>query len=176
MLWRSGETKLDPQEEIVIGEIVSTFGIKGEVKVRPDTDYPERFLQLRKAELLMPDDSHKTLDIENIRFHKGVALFKFAGVNDLTTAEGLRRSFLVIAASERVELPEDEYFLHDLVGLRVYTTGGRDLGDLTEVIKGPANDAYVTTETIIPALKSVVIKVDLAERKMVVELPELDSE
>jgi 16S rRNA processing protein RimM len=166
----------DPLEDIVIGEIVSTFGIRGEVKVRPDTDYPERLLRLKAANLLMRDGSHKTLDIENIRFHKGVALFKFAGCNDLTTAEGLRGSFLVISESELIELPEDEYFIHDLEGLQVYTTDGRDLGKLTQVIKGPANDAYVTTKTIIPALKSVVKQVNLEERKMIVDMPEADSE
>ncbi|MDO8589320.1 MAG: ribosome maturation factor RimM [Armatimonadota bacterium] len=162
----------DPGAEVVIGEIVAPFGIRGEVKVRLDTDYPERFLDMSEATLRAPDESRRTLKIEGVRFHKGLALIKFQYCDDMSAAEELRGSYLVIPESELRELPENEFYIHEIVGLCVYTVDGRDLGEILEVIRGPVNDAYLTSEAIIPALKSVVREVDLEGRRMIVDLPE----
>ena len=162
--------------DVVIGEIVSPFGIKGEVKVRPDTDHPERFLDLKEATLLATDDTRSVLKVDGVRLHKGMALVKFRGCNDVTAAEKLRGSFLIIPESELLELPEDAFYIHDIVGLRVSTVDGRDLGEVLEVVCSPGNDAYITSQVIIPALKSVVREVDLKARRMIVDWPEFESE
>ncbi|MDO8684021.1 MAG: ribosome maturation factor RimM [Armatimonadota bacterium] len=162
----------EPENEAVIGTVVSPFGIKGEVKVFVQTDHPERFYDLDEVTLRSKDGERATYKIEGVRFHKGAALIKFQGCNDMNGAEELRGSDLVIPDSQLIKLPENEYYIHDLIGLRVFTVGGRDLGEITEVLKGVANDAYVTEVAIIPALKQIVRDVDIAGRKMIVELPE----
>ena len=163
---------LGPEAEIVIGTITAPFGLGGEVKVRPETDYPERFLDLDEVSLRAPDGHYECLRVESVRFHKKAALVKFGGYGDIDAVEKLRGWELVVPESQTVDLPEHEYFIHDLIGLHVYGVDGRDLGEITEVIRGPANDAYVTGTTIVPALKSVVRDVDIAGRRMVVDLPE----
>jgi 16S rRNA processing protein RimM len=166
----------DSEAEIVIGEVVGPFGIRGELKVRMDTDFPERFEELDEATLRSPDGSHQTWKVESVRFHKGGVLLKLQGCDDMTSAETLRGRFVVIPESELVDLPENEYFIHELIGLNVYGVDGRSFGEILEVIKGPANDAYLTRDAIIPALKSVVREVDIEGRKMIVDLPEIESE
>ena len=165
-----------PEAELVIGTIAAPFGIRGEVKVRLHTDYPERYNDLDEVSLRGPKGDFKRLKIEGVRFHKGMALVKFEGCDDIDIANTLRGFDLVIPESQSVKLAENEFFLHDIIGLRVYTTEGRDLGEITRIIQGPANDAYVTPEAIIPALKSVVLNVDLVGRKMTVNLPDSEAE
>ena len=164
------------ENELVIGTVVSPFGIRGEVKVYLHTDHPERYNDLEEVDLKAPSGAVQRLKIDGVRFHKGAALVKFRGCNTMSSAEELRGSNLVVPESESVELHEDEFFIHELIGLRVYDVGGEDLGTVKEVIRGRANDAYVTDKVTIPALKSVVRKVDLAGGKMVVELPESMTE
>ena len=165
-----------PEAELVIGTVAGPFGIRGEVKVRLHTDYPQRYYDLDEVGLRGPEGAFKRLKIEGVRLHKNMALVKFQGCDDIDTAETLRGFDLVIPESQSVKLAENEFFLHDIMGLRVHTTEGRDLGEITQVIRGPANDAYVTPEAIIPALKSVVVQVDLVGRKMVVKLPDGEAE
>ena len=162
----------EPEVEVVIGTVTAPFGLRGEVKVRPETDYPERFYDLDEVGLRSPDGRSERLKVESVRFHKKAALVKFKGFDDIDAADKLRGWDLVVPESETVDLPEDEFFIHDIVGLRVYTVDGRELGEITEVVRGPANDAYVVGETLIPALKSVVREVDIAGRRMVVDMPE----
>jgi 16S rRNA processing protein RimM len=160
------------EAEVVIGVVVAPFGIRGEAKVTLQTDFPERFRDLRSVRLRLKDGESKVLKVKGVRFHKGMALVKFVGFDDIDAVETLRGAELVVPKSELVELAENQFYIHDLIGLHVYGTDGRDLGEIEEVIRGLANDAYVTAKTIIPALKSVVREVDLTGRKMIVEFPE----
>ena len=160
-----------PEAEVVIGTLVGPFGVRGEVKVALQTDYPERFYDMDEAILRDQSGERTTFKIEGVRFHKGMALLKLEGCNDMTAAEDLRGRDVVVPESETVDLGEGEFFIHDLIGLQVFGTDGKDLGKITEVLRGVANDGYVTEKTIIPALKSVVREVDLAGRKMIVDLP-----
>ena len=164
-------TGMNDSDDVVIGTITAPFGLRGEVKVRLETDYPERYYDLDEVGLRSPDGRSEVLKVEGVRFHKKAALVKFQGCGDIDAAEKLRGWDLVVPQCETVDLPENAYFIHDLVGLRVYTVDGRELGELTEVLRGPANDAYVVGDTLIPALKSVVREVDIAGRRMVVDLP-----
>lgn len=166
--------KPDADDWVVIGEVIGVFSVRGEVKVRPETDYPERFYKLDEVNLREPSGSLKTLRIRSVRFHRRMALMKLEGIDDRDLAQSLRGSLLIVPRSETVELPEDEFFVDDLVGIRVFTIGGRDLGEIREVARGPANDAYLTDEYAIPALKSVVREVDLVGRRMIVDAPEYE--
>lgn len=151
------------EEDIVIGEIVAPFGRKGEVKIVPQTDFPERFLELDKMRV---DDGE--MDVEGVRFHKGMALVKFEGIEDISAAEDLRGKKILISESELSPLEEDEYYIHDIVGMEALTTEGESLGRIREVLRSPANDVYVTDRAMIPAVKEYVVSIDIPGGKIVV--------
>ena len=157
---------------VVIGEIVSPFGLKGEVKVVAQTDFPERFEEIEEAFVGTPGPGGRLMKIENVRFHKGVVLVKFAGVDDISTAELLRGMQMRIGESEQAPLKEGEYFVHDIIGMDVVTDEGKDLGKVNEVLRSPANDVYITDRAMIPAVKEFVVSIDLDQKKMVVKAVE----
>jgi 16S rRNA processing protein RimM len=157
------------EPEIVIGTVVAPFGIKGEVKVRVETDFPERFETLEEVWVQPKVGSGRVMGIENVRFHQGIVLIKFKECNDRNCSEELRDSELRIDESQLMELESDQFYVDDILGLDVYTINGEHLGQVTEVLKGAANDVYVTPRAMIPAIKQVVREIDLAAGKMVVE-------
>ncbi len=158
-----------------IGQIVGVHGIRGEVKVSLMTDFPERFR--RGAKLYLGSmDAAAPVEIESARSHKGVMLVKFTSVPDRNAAELLQGQMLLIPEGEAMLLAEHENYAHDLIGLAVETTDGKPLGKLVEILFTKANDVYVVrgpeAEVLLPALRSVVLNVDLAAGKMVVALPD----
>jgi 16S rRNA processing protein RimM len=155
--------------DVTIGTIVGPHGIRGEVKVRLDTDFPERFEELDEVWVEFPSGKGRMIGIQSARFHREGFLLKFAGIDDRTTAEDLRGAELRIGSDERKALEAGQFYIHDLIGLDVFTSEGEHLGRLTEVLQGVANDIYVTPKGMIPALKQFVKDVDLGARKMIVE-------
>ena len=166
---------------LVIGRVARPWGVRGEVKVEIITDFPDRFSRLRKVYLgpqAMP------FTVEGFRLHKGMALLKLKGCHDRTAIERLRGQLVQIPIEEAVPLEQDEYYEHQIVGLAVWTTGGEHLGTVDEVIPTGSNDVYVVRgqacpedsrrgrEILIPAIEDVVLEIDLAEGRMVVELME----
>ncbi|HET6456041.1 MAG TPA: ribosome maturation factor RimM [Armatimonadota bacterium] len=151
------------EEDIVIGEIVAPFGRKGEVKVVPLTDFPERFLELDRMRV-----DGLELDVEGVRFHKGTALVKFRGFDDISAAEELRGKKILISETELTPLEEDEYYVHDIIGVEVMTTEGESLGRIREVLRSPAHDVYVTDRAMIPAVKEFVVSIDVPGGRIVV--------
>lgn len=153
---------------VSIGRVVSPFGNKGELKVLPLTDFPNRFLSMGEVRLSLPDGTERTAAVEGARFHKAFLLLKIEGCDTISEAEALRDAHIVVPAEKRMPLPQDTYYVDDIVGLRVVTEDGRDVGVVREVLQGPANDVYDTGTCLIPALKQVVVKVDLDAGVMVI--------
>jgi 16S rRNA processing protein RimM len=154
---------------VLVGRVVGVFGVKGELKVSLETDRPERLAAGKSIWLKMPGgEPARKVRIERSRPHKTHVLVKLQGVDDMTAAEALRGAELRFPQSELPKLPEGEFYIHDIVGLRVVTEDGRDLGEITEVRQSAANDVYVTEKAMIPALRDVVVGVDLKARKMIV--------
>ncbi len=163
-------------EYLDVGKIVNTHGVKGEVKVIPLTDNPERFNSLEWA-FVETGDGLKKYFIERVRFFKGNVLVKFKGIDDMTSAEAFRGLFMKVDREHAVKLPENCWFICDLIDCEVYETSGRLLGILKDVLQTGSNDVYVVVdkqrrEILIPALKSVVKEVSPENKKIVVELPE----
>jgi 16S rRNA processing protein RimM len=153
----------------VIGKIVSSFGIKGEVKVLPLTDEPEYFDDPKEFRVTdKATGSSRTMQVQNSRLHKGSFLVKFSGVDDIDTAETLRDAEVSIPESDLRPLGENEYLVADIIGLHAWTTEGEDLGIITEIIRSPANDVYATDRAMIPAVREFVEKIDLQDKKMIV--------
>ena len=166
------------QGYIAVGQIVGPHGIRGEVKVEPLTDFPERFKKGARIFLGTATDSSEVAPIEiaAARPHQGRWLVMFSQVKDRNAAEALRDRYLLIPAADAMPLGEHENYVHDLIGLEVVTTDGAALGRIAEILFTPANDVYVVRgprgEVLIPATRDVILSVDLPNHLMAVALPE----
>jgi 16S rRNA processing protein RimM len=160
-------------ERIIIGKILSPHGVKGEVKVEPLTDYPERFY---RTKVVWAEAVHANLEIETIREHQELFLIKFKDVGNRDQAEILTNSYLKIEPEQVMQLPPDRFFHFQIIGLQVVDHRGNLLGKISEILETGANDVYVVKrenkkDLLIPALKSIVQEIDLKENRMVVKLP-----
>lgn len=146
-----------------IGRIVGAFGIRGQVKVEPMTDFMERFGKGRK--LWIGDDPYT---VETCSMHKGRPLVKLSGVDTIDAAEKLQWTYLESATRQKPILEEGEFMTEDLIGLRVVTESGELLGKVDDVQSFPAHDTLIVGAIMIPAVKAFVKDVDLASGQLVV--------
>ncbi|OIQ59861.1 ribosome maturation factor RimM [Moorella thermoacetica] len=168
-------------ERIGVGKIIGIHGVRGDVKVLPLTDFPERFRP--GTRLILEQESAKgrekrtfPVTVISARPSKGNLILKLAEINDADQAGAVRGATLKVEPWEVEPLPEGHYYIYQLLGSRVYTTGGEFLGTLQDILVTGANDVYVVRneeagEILIPALKTVVRQVDLARKEIRVELP-----
>jgi len=159
-------------EYLTIATVLAPRGLRGELKVRIETDFPERFARLTRVYL---GPEHLPFDFEGFRQYRGHGLLKLKGCDDRTAAEELRGMDVQIPLEEAVPLGSGEYYVHQIEGLAVYTEDGAPLGVIEEVLFTGSNAVYVTHgprgEVLIPALKDVVLEVDLEAGRMIVRLP-----
>ncbi len=161
-------------ELIAIGKIVGHFGYKGEVKIIPLTDFPERFKSLKQVHINCKGQI-STKAVEAVKNHGQGWLLKLSGIDDKETAEQYRGSLLQIDETEVYPLPEGCYYYFQLQGLKVYDKRRGFLGELTDIIETGANDVYVVKsesykEILIPAIKQVIASIDLLAKTMLVDL------
>ena len=165
-------------EYLMIGEIVKPQGVRGEVKARPCTCDVARFEGLETV-YVERGGGYAPMKIRVNRLGDDVVFMNVEGVSDRDAAEALRGTKLYIDRAHAVELDEDSNFLTDLYGLRGLTDDGRDLGKLTDVMQPGGNDVYVFRgplgEVLVPALKSVVLAVDLEAGEMRLSGKRLDE-
>lgn len=149
------------QEYFEVGQIVNTFGIKGQLKVKPFTDDMERFEELKTVYICKKNEMKK-VEIEDVKYNKQCVLLKIKGIEDLTEAEKYKGLFLKIDRKDAKKLPKDTYFIADILGLEVYTEEGELLGKVDDIFPTGANDVYVVKDemrkTIIIAKYSRSIK------------------
>ena len=166
---------------ITIGVVTAPHGVRGEVRVKIETDFPERFTDATHLTFALPSSTGEKggasttleIEVEEARPHRGMILLKLAGHDDREAAERLRGARVVIARSEVRPLPEGTWYIFDLEGLEVYTREGNHLGVLAEVLHPGGNDVYVVKkdgrELLLPAIKQVILEVDLERRRMTVD-------
>ena len=157
-----------------VGVISSTHGIRGEVKVYPTTDDPERFLNLDEV-ILDTGREHKILEIEGVKFFKNQVILKFKGYDNINDIEKYLKKDLLVDREHAVELGENENFIADLIDMEVVTDEGKVLGTLTDVIETGANDVYVVEDTkgaevLLPAIKECILDVDVEKNVMTIHL------
>src|SRR5438309_10697975 len=157
-----------PTDDLIVGELVGPFGIAGEVKLHPLTDFPERLRRYRRLVLALPDGSRREVRVQRARSHKNLWLLKLRDVNTPEEAEALRGAQVMVPAHLAEPLPEGHFYLHDVIGLRAVTADGEELGTVTDVLRSPANDVYVVGQLMIPAVKEMVERIDPAEGVIVV--------
>lgn len=166
---------------VLIGEVASPQGNRGEIKVIPHTEFPDRFLDMTSVRLFGKQDSEPRyeFEVEGARFHKGAVILKLNGVDSIDEAEVLRGMYLKVGTDEVVPLPEGRHYVFQLIGLECVTTSGLSLGRISDVLQTGANDVYVvkpnpgiTTlpEILIPVIDDVVLEVDLEENRVLIEL------
>ena len=158
-------------EKILMGKIVNVVGLKGEVKVYSYTDRNERFEELESIWL-----ENKEYNIQNVRYQNKVVILKLEGINDRNQAEAQRNKKVYILEEDLQELPEDTYYVRDLIGMEVMTETEK-LGDITDVIQNSAQDLYEVKTSegkkiYIPVVKEFVLNVDMEARTVKVKLPE----
>lgn len=148
-----------------VGVIASTHGVRGEVKVFPTTDDVKRFKRLKEV-ILDTGKEQMTLEIEGVKFFKQFAILKFKGFDNINDIEKYKGKSLFVTRENAVRLRKDEYFIADLIGLKVLDEEGKEIGELKDVIETGANDVYVITmtdgrELLLPAIKQCVLSVDV---------------
>lgn len=157
-----------PSPGLVAGKVTKAHGLRGEVTVLVLSEVESRF---EPGSALHLEDG-RTLTVASTRPDRGRLLVTFEGIADRTAAELLNGRYLFVPEQEAPELPEGSFWPHQLEGSEVVTEAGRALGEIREVILGVANDIWVTgppsNEVLIPALKDVVVSVDVAGRRVVV--------
>lgn len=158
---------------IAIGKIVAPHGVRGDVRVIPLTDFPQRFDGLKRVLL----DDGTALNVEHTRWNKQFVLIKFKGKDDRNNVEALRGKLLKVTRDELYPLPAGHFYIFDIIGLKVYDEEGVFLGTVNDVMSTGSNDVYITEQDgqqplLIPALKEVVKTIDIPGGKMVVKLQE----
>ena len=162
------------QEYFEIGQIVNTSGLKGIVKVNPFTDDVSRFEEIKKV-FIEKNKELTEYEIEEVRFHKNQVLIKFKNIDSIEEAEKFRNCYIKISRKDAKELPEDTYFIVDLIDTNVYLENNEYVGKIIDVFSTGSNDVYVikreeNSDLLIPAIKNDVKKVDIKNKKMIINL------
>jgi len=159
------------QGYVTVGRILGPWSLRGDLKVEPLTDFPERFAL--GCSLYVEGVAYA---IERCRWYKGKVYIKLSGIDSATAAEALRQRFLEVPEEELKPLSEGEYYQFQILGLEVRTTEGQPLGKVTQILSTGSNDVFVVRgeggELLIPALDDVVKAIDLDGRWIEVELVE----
>ena len=147
-----------------VGIITATHGLKGEVKVFPTTDDVKRFKRLREV-ILDTGKERIGLEVESVKFFKQFAIVKFKGIDDISAVEKYRKASILVTRENAVRLKKDEYFIADLMGLKVRDESDAEIGVLRDVMETGANDVYVIDltdgrELLLPAIKQCGLEVD----------------
>jgi 16S rRNA processing protein RimM len=162
---------------MVIGEVSGPFGVRGEMKVSPLTDFPERYKRLKRVYL---GSDRKEYEVTQSRTHQSRILLKVQGIDTPEQVTALGHVDISIPRSEATPLPEGSYYLNDLIGVRVRTSDDRDLGAITDVLRTGSNDVWVvehgTRSVLIPAIADAVQELNVAEKYAVISPWVLESE
>lgn len=158
---------------IRIGKIVNTQGLKGDVRIYPDTDYVERFEEL---DYLYIENESEPFEINSVRYKKNLAIVKFKGLNHINDVEKYKNRIVYTEKLDYDELEEDRYYVEDLIGMKVVDSNKGEIGELVDILQNPAHDIYVVKingkDTLIPAVSEFIKDVDLENKIINVTLIE----
>jgi 16S rRNA processing protein RimM len=158
-----------------VARIDATHGLRGEVSARPLTDFPDRFGDLGEVAVGRQPGGRR-LRLEAWRPHRGKVLLKFAGVDDVGAARGLRGCDVWVDGADAVRLPPGTYYHRDLIGLQVRVRDGRAVGRVRDVLVTGGTDVLVVAagerEILVPAARSICVEIDPAAGSLVIDPPE----
>jgi len=157
---------------LVIGRVVKPHGIRGEVAVEILTDLPERYTWLET--IYLGTDTPRPVALQGVRFHKTRVLLKLDGYDDRNAADTLRGQWLQVPEADAVPLDEDEYYLYQLIGLKVFEEDEGYLGTLTEILETKANNVFIVNgpagEILVPDISQVIRDINFENGRLVVRL------
>jgi 16S rRNA processing protein RimM len=162
---------------IVVARIARTRGLRGEVVADLLTDFPGRFESLESVIAIAPDGSRRSLQIEEHWFQAKRIIFKFTGYDSIDEAKELAGFQLAVPASDRIELPKDQFYEWELAGCRVEATDGRSIGMVREVMRTGGVEILVVAgdtggEFLIPMAQEICVEIDIDKKLVRVDPPE----
>jgi 16S rRNA processing protein RimM len=162
---------------IVVARVAKARGLRGEVTADLLTDFPERFAGLETVIALAPDGSRRSLTIEEHWFHGKRIVFKFRGYDSVDAAKELAGVEIAIAADERVELPEDQFYEWELVGCRVETVDGNLVGQVRDLMRTGGVEILVVVndsgrEVLVPMARDICVGIDVQKKVIRIDPPE----
>lgn len=169
---KSGSLKKSEPEFLLAGKLLKPHGLRGELWLKILTDFPELFF---KGGFVFIGESYQKFKINSVRHAGEKILISFDGMNNLDKARELNNSNVFLSSEQMPALEKDLYYHHQLIGLKVINQDGLNLGDIVEVLQTGANDIYIIRsddeqkkELLIPAIDSVVKKIDIPAGVMVI--------
>jgi 16S rRNA processing protein RimM len=157
---------------LAVGSLRRPHGVHGEILMEILTDFPER---IQKGLTVFLGGKHSPITIGNVREHNDGLLLSFEGVDTPESAGRLRNQTVSVRTADRPDLPKGQYYYHQILGIQVVDDANNEMGQLTDILETGANDVYVVTskdglEFLLPAIKEVVLEVDLSANKMTVHI------
>ncbi len=156
----------------IIGKIINSHGIRGEVKVYPLTDDIERFSDLQRVYI---GDSKKELGLKTVKYHKGFPIIGFNEFDDINQILHYKDQYIFVDDEDRITLPKDHYFIYDLVNCDVFDMSDQKIGYISDVIQNIGNDVYLVKDDIknkeylIPAVKEFIKDVDIENKRILID-------
>jgi 16S rRNA processing protein RimM len=163
---------------VAVGEVLRPWGLAGEVRVRPLTDRPEeRFRQLRECVLWEPAaDRREDCRITGCRFDGEELFVRMEGVTSPEAAKRFSGRLLAVAREDALPAPEGSFYPWEMAGAVVETRDGRRVGEFVGVDDNSAQPLWIVTdqgrEHLVPAVPEIVVDVNVAERRIVIDPPE----
>ena len=164
------------EDLLTVGIITTAHGVHGEVKAYPTTDDVKRF---KKCKELILDDkkNQRRVKLLSVKFFKQFVIIKFEGIDTMDDALKLKNASLLVTRDMAVKCEKDEYFIADLIGLKVFDEDNNLIGIVSEVYQTGANDVYEiekedSKKVLVPAIKDCIKNVDIKEGKMTIHVME----
>ncbi|MFE5319626.1 ribosome maturation factor RimM [Paenibacillus sp. NPDC056579] len=162
-----------------VGKIVNTHGIRGELKIVPHTDFAdERFAKGSKLVFFDPQkETRLAVTVQSAREHKKMFIVKFQSFDHINDVEKYKGWLLKVEEQYLGDLEDDEFYYHEIIGCKVITDEGEELGTISEILSPGANDVWVVEResgkpVLIPYIDDVVLEVDVEEKRVKVSLME----
>jgi len=166
------------EQYYLVGKIVNTQALRGEVRVMATTDFPEeRFKIGATLAIFNGNKLVETVEVDGHRLHKNFNLLHFKGKDNINDVEKFKGFDLKVAGTEREadELDENEFYYDDIIGLEVYTTDETYLGKVREITSLPSNDVWAIQrpnkgkDILIPYIEDIVLEIDLDNNRVVID-------
>ena len=180
----SAQTPIGPDSNefgpkyLLLGQVLRPHGIRGELRMRILTDYPERITELEQIYIGtdVTADNAVAYQVQHMRMHKGYGLLQIEGVNTRDQADFFRKLYVMVAITDAVPLEDGEFYLYQVMGITVRTVQGEELGSVIDVIETGANDVYVLKsqqygEILIPVTAETIVETNIAAGYIIVKLP-----
>lgn len=160
-------------EYLSIGQVLKPQGLKGLVKIRPDTDDPNRFLELTTVHVTKDVPPGAELGVSDVSIRNGFVYLRLEEDQDIDAAEKRRDLMLYVKRKDAVPLGEYENFIADMIGCKLHDKNGTIIGTLEDILQPGANDVYVVQtqagQLLVPALRHVILSVDTVNKSILVD-------